>query len=82
MKLTLPATEPGCCRVVADGLDVGFTAQHTEEYDGSEWTVWSAHLWTDLSDPDGAGLVVTRPTLRELRAALRERLETEGPWWK
>lgn len=82
MKLTFPAVEPGCCRIVADGLDVGFAAQLAEEHDGSEWLAWSADLWDDLSAQDGPGLVVTRPTLRELRAALREQLEAQGPWWR
>lgn len=76
MKLTMPAYDHGACRVMVDGRQVGHVL--------GEFYGWRAYLWRvpDVWPPPAdAEQVYRRGRLADLRAQLRERLETEGPWW-
>ena len=76
VRLTVPAVEPGLCKIMADGKRTGFIL--------AEFRGWRAVLFpvaSALVRPAGSE-EVTGKTLGDLRAVLRERVERDGPWWK
>jgi hypothetical protein len=75
IKLTVPSVDTGFAEIKADGALVGFA---TADF---YWR-WTAKLLTHAGERTGGYAdVVTAGSLRELRAALRERLAEKGPWW-
>jgi hypothetical protein len=76
VKLTVPSVDIGFAEIKADGILVGFA---TADF----WMDWTAKLLTHAGERGGGYAdVVTAASLRELRAALRERLAEKGPWWQ
>ncbi len=75
VKLTVVSIDVGMAEVRANGVLAGIaTADH--------WWRWTARLLAVAGQRNGGDAgEVTRDSLRELRAALRERLASEGPWW-
>lgn len=77
--LTFPSCDIGAADILADGKWVGRVL--------GEFFGWRAFLSAEAGpkpgqfDPRDAE-TVWRPTLRELREALRERVEAARPWWK
>jgi len=75
VNLTLPARgDPGSCLINVDGKTVGHVMQG--------FYSWTAYLWTSPDCWDNRVPIITAPLLRDIRAALQERLAAEGPWWQ
>lgn len=75
MILTLPPRgDPGSCLIAVDGQAVGHVLQG--------YNSWTAYLWPKPEKWDPFAPVITGPRLRDIRAALNERLSLEGPWWR
>jgi DNA-binding XRE family transcriptional regulator len=80
MKLVLRPVEPGLHRIVADGQVVGHIYDEWDPQD--HWNGRRvAALWAAPGCPDQKVAIVKRLRLRDLRAELNRRLETDGPWW-
>ena len=80
MKLTMPAVEPGNRDIRADGVKVGFAIDvwdSQDPYNGA----WEARLYGSVTVPCEIVAIVNRLRLRDLRAELQRRLDTDGPWW-
>lgn len=75
IKLTVPPVDPGFAEIKANGVLVGFA---TADF----YRRWTAKLLTQAGNRNsGYADVVIKASLRELRAALRDRLAEKGPWW-
>lgn len=79
VRLTFPVCDFGGARIIADGKhEVGRVL--------AEFYGWRAYLWPG-ADPAPGGFnphdteAVWRPTLRDVRAVLRERVAEKGAWW-
>jgi hypothetical protein len=84
VRLTFPAYGTGCADILADGKCAGFCL---DEGGGAYGYArrWRAYLFPSAQDrrmprPQECEEVTGR-TLGELRRALRERVERDGPWW-
>jgi hypothetical protein len=81
VKLTTPAIPGlGVRRILAYGKQVGVAVNcHNEDrpWDG----VWLASLWPVAGESAAEEEQITRDRLKDLRAALLERLEQRGMWW-
>ena len=80
MKLTMPAVEPGNRDIRVDGVKVGFAIDvwdSQDPYNGA----WEARLYSSVTVPREFVATVNRLRLRDLRAELQRRLDTDGPWW-
>jgi hypothetical protein len=77
--LTLPSNEPGVVLIVVDGEDAGVAVFDRREDN------WEARLYPP---PVNGEIVhnndefVCARRLRDLRALLQRRLDTDGPWWR
>jgi hypothetical protein len=86
IRLTFPVCDFGGARIIADGKhEVGRVLAGGRGLAGGYG--WRAWLWPEADlRPGRADLhsveTVRRPTLREVRAVLRERVVEKGPWWK
>jgi hypothetical protein len=79
VRLTFPPYDQGGAHIIADGeREVGRVL--------AEFTGWRAFLWPEARPAPGQYNPhdvedVWRPTLRGIRAALRERVAEKGQWW-
>lgn len=76
VRLTFPSYDEGCADIMAAGRRAGICLD--------EGNGWRAYLYPELTDRRIRVMgceEVTARTLGELRAALRERVTTKGPWW-
>lgn len=75
VRLTCPSNDTGYARILADGVQVGYVRRTHR--------AWEARLFAEAENRHGgwADAPVTRPTLREMREALRERVAEKGAWW-
>ena len=75
VRLTFPATDTGWGSIRADGVRVGHIKRGNR--------CWQAFLWNEPENRSGgyADAPVVREYVRELRAELRERVASKGPWW-
>lgn len=77
VRLSFPSYDIGAADIMADGKCVGFAL--------AEFRNWRAYLFPVATDrrirPAGCE-EVTAGKLGELRDTLRERVESEGPWWQ
>jgi hypothetical protein len=80
VQLTFPAYDVGAARIDADGRQVGHVL-------ADDVRQWHARLWPrpdmrpfTMADLEAMETVIC-PTLREVRAVLRERVAEKGPWW-
>lgn len=82
IKLTLPAVPGlGVRRILAYGQQVGLAVNNWAAHRGRDGT-WTARLWP-VADGDAPSTEeITRDRLKDLRAALLERLEQKGMWWE
>jgi hypothetical protein len=76
VKLTLPSDGIGEVQIKAAGLAVGHAFAVFSGWDAFLWPV--AERWASRYD---AEIVHNPGRLADLRARLRTRLETDGPWW-
>jgi hypothetical protein len=82
IKLTLPPVPGlGVRKIMAYGQQVGVAANTSSENDPWEGE-WAALLWAVAEKDSDQGETLGRPRLRDLRAALHERLEQKGMWWE
>lgn len=79
VRLTFPSYDSGGARIIADGKhEVGRVL--------ADFSGWEACLWTEADPKPGQFNPndmekVWRPSLGEVREALRERVAARGPWW-
>jgi hypothetical protein len=81
IKLTLPPVPGlGVRRILAWGKQVGVAVQVWAEHRQRDG-VWAAELWPVADGDAPCQEEITRDRLKDLRAALLERLEQKGMWW-
>jgi hypothetical protein len=80
VKLTVVPVEPGYAKIMSGAFQVGYALTVWDERDPLTGA-WEAHLWSVAGCHEADGETVTRLRLAELRAELRRRLESDGPWW-